>query len=67
VIEKENWGLDGLEAVVDKDLAAERLAEAVDADVLLILTDVEHVYLSYNTPEQKPLSTTTLKEIKKLE
>lgn len=64
VIEKEGWGLDGLEAVVDKDLAAERLAEAVDAQVLLILTDVEKVYLHYNTPGQKPLDTVTFTELK---
>lgn len=66
VIEKEGWGLDGLEAVIDKDLAAERLAEAVNANILLILTDVEFVYLNYNTSEQKPLSLITLKEIKQL-
>lgn len=66
VIEKKNWGLDGLEAVVDKDLAAERLAEAVQASVLLILTDVKHVYRAYNTPQQQPISRMTLKEIKKL-
>lgn len=65
VIEKKDWGLDGLEAVVDKDLAAERLAEAVDAQILLILTDVEKVYLHYNTPNQKSLDKVmadTLKE-----
>ena len=65
VIEKEGWGLDGLEAVVDKDLAAERLAEAVNAQVLLILTDVEKVYLQYNTPSQTPLETVTYDEMKK--
>ena len=65
VIEKEGWGLDGLEAVVDKDLAAERLAEAVHADVLLILTDVERVYLQYNTPQQKPIDTISLKDMKR--
>jgi carbamate kinase len=64
VIEKEGWGLDGLEAVVDKDLAAERLAEAVDAHVLLILTDVEKVYLHYNTPGQIPLEQVTYTELK---
>jgi carbamate kinase len=64
VIEKEGWGLDGLEAVVDKDLAAERLAEAVDAKVLLILTDVEKVFLRYNTPEQQPLGSVTFDELK---
>jgi carbamate kinase len=65
VIEKEGWGLDGLEAVVDKDLAAERLAEAVHAQVLLILTDVEKVYLHYNTPDQQPLDKVTYNEMKK--
>jgi carbamate kinase len=64
VIEKEGWGLDGLEAVVDKDLAAERLAEAVGAQVLLILTDVEKVYLHYNTPKQQPLDMVTYSELK---
>lgn len=64
VVEKEGWGLDGLEAVVDKDLAAERLAEAVGAQVLLILTDVEKVFLYYNTPQQQPLDTVTFNELK---
>lgn len=64
VIEKEGWGLNGLEAVIDKDLAAERLAEAVDAQILLILTDVEKVYLHYNTPNQQPLDIVSFKELK---
>jgi len=64
VIEKEGWGLDGLEAVVDKDLAAERLAEAIDADVLLILTDIDGVYLNYNTSKAELISLATLDEIK---
>jgi carbamate kinase len=62
VVEKEGWGLNGLEAVIDKDLASERLAEAVDAELLLILTDVEKVYLNFNTPQQHALDTMTLKE-----
>ena len=65
VVEKEGQSLDGLEAVIDKDLAAERLAEAVEAEVLLILTDVEKVYLYYNTSKQKALDTISLKELKK--
>jgi carbamate kinase len=64
VVEKENRGLDGLEAVIDKDLAAERLAEAIEAELLLILTDVEKVYLHYNTPQQKAFDKLTLKELK---
>ncbi len=65
VVEKEDRGLDGLEAVIDKDLAAERLAEAVEAELLLILTDVEKVYLHYNTPKQKAFDKLSLKELKK--
>ncbi len=65
VIEKEGWGLDGLEAVIDKDLTSERLAEAINAELLLILTNVEKVYLNYNTPEQKPLDKVSLEDLKK--
>ena len=64
VVEKEDGGLNGLEAVIDKDLAAERLAEAVEAELLLILTDVEKVYLHYGTPKQKTLDKISLKELK---
>ncbi len=65
VIEKKGWGLDGLEAVIDKDLASERLAEAINAQLLLILTNVEKVYLNFNTPKQKALDKVTLSDLKK--
>jgi carbamate kinase len=65
VIELDDGRLDGLEAVIDKDLAAERLAEAVGAELLFILTDVEFVYLHFNTPQQKPLRKISLKDLKK--
>lgn len=64
VIEKQGWGLDGLEAVIDKDLASERLAEAIDAELLLILTDVDKVYLNYGTSEQRGLDHISLSELK---
>ncbi|MFW6121259.1 MAG: carbamate kinase [Petrotogales bacterium] len=64
VVEKEDGGLDGIEAVIDKDLAAERLAEAVEAELLLILTDVDKVYLHYGTTKQKALNNISLKELK---
>ena len=65
VVERDDWGLDGLEAVVDKDLAAERLAEAIDADLLIILTDIDKVYLYYNTPKQIGFDKISLDELKK--
>ncbi len=65
VIEKEGWGLDGIEAVIDKDLASERLAEAVDAELFVILTNVEKVYINFNKKNQKALEKVTLDEIKK--
>src|SRR5213592_4974280 len=46
----------GVEAVVDKDLCAAILGKDVEADALMILTDVEGVYESFGTPEQTLLS-----------
>ncbi len=66
VVEKTSWGLDGLEAVVDKDLAAERLAEAVHAELLMILTDIDRVYLHFNTRDQVGVDRLTLSEVKAL-
>lgn len=65
VVQKEGWGLDGVEAVVDKDLASEKLAEAIQADTMLILTNVEYVYLGFNTDHQQKLTNSTVNEIKK--
>jgi len=64
VFEKEGWGLNGIEAVIDKDLASERLAEVIGAELLMILTNVEKIYLDYNTTNQKPLDNVTLEELK---
>lgn len=65
VIEKEDGTLVGIPAVIDKDFAAERLAEEVGADVLLILTDVEKVSINYKKPDQKELSDITANECRK--
>ena len=62
VIEKSNGVLEGVDAVIDKDFAAELLAEQVEADVLMILTEVEKVAINYNRPDQKNLSVMTLKD-----
>ena len=57
----------GVEAVVDKDLAAERLAAAVEADLLMILTDVPNAAINYNTPREEWLGDTTPAEMEALE
>jgi carbamate kinase len=48
-------GLEGVDAVVDKDRAAAVLARDIGADVLMILTDVDSVYVGFGTPGQRPL------------
>ncbi|MGW1160318.1 carbamate kinase [Streptomyces sp. NPDC002519] len=55
--------LTGVEAVVDKDLTAALLAEDLEADFLLILTDVPYVYEGYGTPDQHPLLDVTPREL----
>ena len=49
-------GLEGLDAVIDKDLAAAILAVKIDASTLLILTDVDGVFRAFGTPEQELIS-----------
>ncbi|HUT16258.1 MAG TPA: carbamate kinase [Anaerolineae bacterium] len=55
----------GVEAVIDKDLAGERLAEVVGADVFLILTDVEKAKLNYGKPNEEDVGAITLSEAKR--
>lgn len=64
VVENTDGSLEGVAAVIDKDLAAEKLAEDMDADVLLILTAVEQVAINFNKPNQKNLDTLTVEEAK---
>lgn len=59
VIRDDNGELQGVEAVVDKDLTSAVLAEALDADVLLVVTDVTHVMRAYGEPEEEPISRET--------
>ena len=62
VVEKMDGHLEGVAAVIDKDFAAELLAEQVEADMLIILTEVEKVAVNFNKPDQKDLDHMTLKE-----
>lgn len=54
--------LKGAGAVIEKDLAAGKLAELLDADMLVILTSVDNVCLNYGTENEKPLTAMTVAE-----
>jgi carbamate kinase len=60
-------GLAGVEAVVDKDLAAALLARAVGADVLLIATDVPNAVIGYGGPDPRPIGRVTVPELRLLQ
>jgi carbamate kinase len=55
--------LRGVEAVIDKDLTAALLAEALDAEALVILTDVDAVEADHGTPAARPLGRVTVSEL----
>ena len=59
--------LHGVEAVIDKDLAAELLARGVEADFLLLLTDVQAVMRDWEMPRARPIGRTTPSELRGLE
>jgi carbamate kinase len=65
VVREADGTLRGVEAVIDKDLAAERLATLVGADTLLLLTGVRRISLFYGTPEQRDLDTLSLAEARR--
>jgi carbamate kinase len=58
--------LRGVEAVIDKDLASSLLARQLEADLLLIATDVDGVYLDWGTEQQRRLEEATPDELEKL-
>ncbi len=62
VIENADGTLEGVAAVIDKDFAAELLAEQIGADALVILTEVEKVAINWGKPNQESLSHMTLAE-----
>ncbi len=64
VIKQKN-ALSGVEAVIDKDLAAASLAVSVKADRLIILTTVDNAFLFYRTKKQKAIKKISVKEAKK--
>ncbi len=57
--------LQGIDAVIDKDLASSLLASQIRADKLFILTDVPKVCINFNTPQEKALDQMTIAEAKR--
>lgn len=57
--------LQGIDAVIDKDLASSLLAVQIRADKFFVLTDVPKVCINYNTPEEKSIDRMTISEAKK--
>jgi carbamate kinase len=66
VVEAADGTLKGIEAVIDKDLAGELLARSLEADYLLMLTDVNAVIADWGTPEAKPIGHTTPEELRQI-
>ncbi|WP_019321896.1 carbamate kinase [Streptococcus mutans] len=54
----------GVEAVIDKDFASQLLAEKIKADLFIILTGVDHVYIHYGQPNQEKLEKVTASQLK---
>ncbi len=65
VIRNEDGTLQGVEAVIDKDLAGEVLATALGVGAFVILTDVDGAYINYGKPDQKKLDVVTVSELEK--
>ncbi len=65
VIRNEDGTLQGVEAVIDKDLAGEVLATSLGVGTFVILTDVDSAYINYGKPDQKKLDVVTVSELEK--
>lgn len=62
---REGDRLRGVEAVIDKDLSAALLARSLEADLLMVATDVPNAVLRFGTPEAEPLGTVTVSELRR--
>lgn len=63
VVEATDGTLEGVEAVIDKDFASQTLAGLIDADLFIVLTGVDNVYVNFNQPDQKKLENVTVAEL----
>jgi carbamate kinase len=67
VYQDSRLGLEGVDAVVDKDLVGAVMASGLGAELFLILTDVKAVYSDYGTPRQLPLAKMTVRDAERLD
>ncbi|KKM81673.1 hypothetical protein LCGC14_1327440 [marine sediment metagenome] len=65
VIKNDDGTLSGVEAVIDKDKTAAVLAKTINAEILMVLTDVEKAYINFHKPDQKALGNISVKEARK--
>lgn len=63
---RDSSGLTGVEAVIDKDLSAAVLARSLEADALVIATDVDHAVLGWGTDQARNVGRVTLREMQSL-
>lgn len=63
VVKRSNGTYRGIEAVIDKDRSSSKLAKQIGADVFVILTETDHVYINYGKDDQQALQQVTVKEL----
>ncbi len=62
---KTNDGYKGVDGVIDKDFALSKISDKLNADILVILTAVDRIFINYNKPNQESLESVTIKELEK--
>ncbi|WP_043890803.1 carbamate kinase [Paenibacillus sp. Aloe-11] len=64
VIQQTDGTIKGVEAVIDKDRSGRKLAEEANADIFMMVTDVQNVFIHYGKPEQQALGHISMEEAK---
>lgn len=62
---KTDDGFQGVDGVIDKDFALSKISDKLDADILVILTAVDRIFINYNKPDQFALEEVTIDELEK--
>ncbi len=62
---KTSEGYKGVDGVIDKDFALSKISDKLDADILIILTAVDRIFINFNKPDQQALEVVTIKELEK--